>query len=268
LSAPNRRKITTALSKLKFLVVMDPLQTETARFWENYGEHNDVDPSKIQTEVIELPTPASPKRTGRWSIPGAGCNGTGQGGTPPGEAKHDNWIMAQIFLRLRALYQKEGGTVPEPIVNLDWRYKDPGDPTPEELAKELNGYANEDITDPNDPTKVVIAKGKQLVNFSVLRDDGKNILRLLDLLRLLQRGGQQHGPPRQTDPDNTGVFPNWAWSWPLNRRIIYNRASADVDGNPGIRAASCCGGTAASGPDTTFPTSRRMPSPMSSARSS
>jgi formate dehydrogenase major subunit len=56
LSAPNRRKITTALSKLKFLIVMDPLQTETARFWENYGEHNDVDSSSIQTEVIELPT--------------------------------------------------------------------------------------------------------------------------------------------------------------------------------------------------------------------
>ena len=62
-----------------------------------------------------------------------------QGATPPGEAQHDIWIMAQIFLRLRALYQKEGGTVPEPIVNLDWRYKDPGDPTPEELAKEING---------------------------------------------------------------------------------------------------------------------------------
>ena len=56
LSFPNRRKITDALSKLKFLVVMDPLQTETARFWENHGEYNDVDPAKIQTEVIELPT--------------------------------------------------------------------------------------------------------------------------------------------------------------------------------------------------------------------
>src|SRR5262249_61776051 len=56
LSFPNRKKLTAALSKLKFLVSIDPLQTETARFWENHGEHNDVDPSKIQTEVFELPS--------------------------------------------------------------------------------------------------------------------------------------------------------------------------------------------------------------------
>src|SRR5208282_2707971 len=173
LSAPNRRKITTALSKLKFLVVMDPLQTETARFWENHGEHNEVDPSAIETEVIELPTTCFAEDEGSLTNSGRWLQWHWAGGTPPGEAKTDTWIMAQLYLRLKALYQKEGGTVPEPIVNLDWRYKDPGDPTPEELAKELNGYALDDITDPNDPTKVVIAKGKQLVNFSVLRDDGK-----------------------------------------------------------------------------------------------
>jgi formate dehydrogenase major subunit len=153
------------------------------------------------------------------------------GATPPGEAKHDNWIMAQIFLRLRALYQKEGGAVPEPIVNLDWRYKDPGEPTPEELAKELNGYASEDITDPNDPTKVVIAKGKQLVNFSVLRDDGKTTCGCWIYSGCFNEAGNNMARRDNTDPDSTGVFPNWAWSWPLNRRVLYNRASADVDGN-------------------------------------
>ncbi len=56
LALSNRGKVTAALSKLKFLVVMDPLQTETAHFWQNHGEHNDVDPASIQTEVIELPT--------------------------------------------------------------------------------------------------------------------------------------------------------------------------------------------------------------------
>ena len=55
LSFPNRKKCTAALSKLKFLVTMDPLETETSRFWENHGEHNDVDPTQIQTEVIQLP---------------------------------------------------------------------------------------------------------------------------------------------------------------------------------------------------------------------
>ena len=232
LSAPNRRKITTALSKLKFLVVMDPLQTETARFWENYGEHNDVNSSSIQTEVIELPTTCFAEETGSLVNSGRWLQWHWAGGTPPGEAKHDNFIMGQIFLRLRALYQKEGGTVPEPIVNLDWRYKDPGEPTPEELAKELNGYANEDITDPNDPTKVVIAKGKQLINFSVLRDDGKTTCGCWIYSGCFNEAGNNMARRDNTDPDNTGVFSNWAWSWPLNRRVLYNRASADVDGNP------------------------------------
>jgi formate dehydrogenase major subunit len=232
LSAPNRRKIAASLAKLKFLVVMDPLQTETARFWENYGEHNDADPAKIQTEVIELPTTCFAEETGSLVNSGRWLQWHWTGGTPPGEAKHDTWIMAQIFMRLRALYEKEGGALPEPILKLDWRYKDPGEPAPEELAKELNGYANEDITDPNDPTKVVIAKGKQLVNFSVLRDDGKTSCGCWIYSGCFNEQGNNMARRDNHDPDNTGVFPNWAWSWPLNRRVIYNRASADVEGNP------------------------------------
>ena len=93
--------MTAALSKLKFLVVMDPLQTETARFWENHGEHNDVDPPSIQTEVIELPTTCFAEETGSLVNSGRWLQWHWAGGTPPGEAKHDNWIMGQIFLRLQ-----------------------------------------------------------------------------------------------------------------------------------------------------------------------
>jgi formate dehydrogenase major subunit len=53
---PNKAKIASALTKLKLLVIIDPLDTETARFWENHGEYNNADPSKIQTEVIQLPS--------------------------------------------------------------------------------------------------------------------------------------------------------------------------------------------------------------------
>ena len=233
LSAPNRRKITTALSKLKFLVVMDPLQTETARFWENYGEHNDVD--RCQHPDRGHRTADNMLRRGNriaGEFRALAAMALGRRQRHPARPSMTTGSWAQIFLRLRALYQKEGGTVPEPIVNLDWRYKDPGEPTPEELAKELNGYATEDITDPNDPTKVVIAKGKQLVNFSVLRDDGKTTCGCWIYSGCFNEAGNNMARRDNTDPDNTGVFPNWAWSWPLNRRVLYNRASADVDGNP------------------------------------
>ncbi len=230
LSFPNRKKITTALSKLKFLVVMDPLQTETARFWENHGEHNEVESAKIQTEVIELPTTCFAEDTGSLVNSGRWLQWHWAGGTPPGEGKHDAWIMAQIFLRLKALYQKEGGAVPEPIVNLDWRYKDPNEPSPDELAKELNGAALEDIMDPNDPTKVLIAKGKQLPGFAALRDDGKTNGACWIYSGSYTEAGNQMARRDTSDPDETGAFSKWAWSWPANRRVLYNRASADING--------------------------------------
>jgi formate dehydrogenase major subunit len=230
LSFPNRKKITTALSKLKFLVVMDPLQTETARFWQNHGEHNDVDTAKIQTEVIELPTTCFAEDTGSLVNSGRWLQWHWAGGTPPGEAKHDTWIMGQIYLRLKALYQKEGGPVPEPIVNLDWRYKDPAEPSPDELAKELNGAALEDILDPNDPTKVLIAKGKQLPGFAALRDDGKTNGACWIYSGSYTEAGNQMARRDTSDPDETGAYPKWTWSWPANRRILYNRASADING--------------------------------------
>jgi formate dehydrogenase major subunit len=230
LSFPNRKKITAALSKLKFLVVMDPLQTETARFWQNHGEHNDVDTAKIQTEVIELPTTCFAEDTGSLVNSGRWLQWHWAGGTPPGEAKHDTWIMGQIYLRLKALYQKEGGPVPEPIVNLDWRYKDPAEPSPDELAKELNGAALEDIMDPNDPTKVLIAKGKQLPGFAALRDDGKTNGACWIYSGSYTEAGNQMARRDTSDPDETGAYPKWTWSWPANRRILYNRASADING--------------------------------------
>jgi len=232
LSAPNRKKVTTALSKLKYLVVMDPLQTETARFWENHGEHNDVNPAAIQTEVIELPATCFAEDEGSLVNSGRWLQWHWAGGTPPGEAKSDNWIMAQIFLRLRALYQKEGGAFPDPILKLDWHYKEPGEPSPEELAKELNGSALEDITDLNDPTKIVVAKGKQLPGFAVLRDDGKTACACWIYSGSFTEAGNQMARRDTSDPDETGAYPKWAWSWPANRRIMYNRASADTTGKP------------------------------------
>jgi len=232
LSFPNRRKITDALSKLKFLVVMDPLQTETARFWQNHGEYNDVDPSKIQTEVIELPTTCFAEDEGALVNSGRWLQWHWAGGTPPGEAKSDSWILAQLYLRLKALYEKEGGAFPDPIVNLDWRYADPSSPKAEELAKELNGYATEDITDPNDLTTVVMQRGKQVASFAALRDDGKTASGCWIYSGCYTEAGNNMARRDTSDPDSTGLYPKWSWSWPLNRRIMYNRASADTNGNP------------------------------------
>ena len=232
LAFPNRRKLTTALSKLKLLVIMDPLDTETARFWENHGEYNDVDTTNIRTEVFQLPSTCFAEDTGSLTNSARWLQWHWAGGTPPGEAKSDVWIMAQLGQRLKALYQKEGGTFPDPIVNLTWNYKDPGDPTPEELAMELNGSVLETVTDPADSTKVLLEKGKQLGSFAVLRDDGTTACGSWIYSGCFNEAGNNMARRDNTDPDNAGVFGKWAWSWPLNRRILYNRASADVSGKP------------------------------------
>ena len=230
LSAPNRGKITASLSKLKFLVVMDPLQTETSRFWKDEGVHNDVKPESIQTEVFELPTSCFAEDEGSLVNSGRWLQWHWPGQEPPGEAKADTWIMAQLHMRLRELYRKEGGAFPDPIVNLHWPYRDPMDPQPDEMAKELNGYVVSTVTDPADPSKVLLEKGKQVDAFGQLRDDGSTACGCWIYSGSWTERGNMMARRDTNDPGNTGAYSNWAFSWPANRRILYNRASADLDG--------------------------------------
>jgi formate dehydrogenase major subunit len=232
MSFPNKAKISGALAKLKFLVVMDPLQTETARFWQNHGEFNDADPASIQTEVFELPTSCFAEDEGsltnssrwlQWHWPGA---------EPPGEARNDNWIMAQVYLRLKQLYETEGGAFPAPIRDLVWPYSLPDSPTAEEIAREINGRALEDVPDPKDPTQILVAAGKQVDGFAQLTDDGKTACGCWIYSGCYTEAGNMMARRDTSDPAEAGLAPKWSWSWPVNRRILYNRASADPQGRP------------------------------------
>ena len=232
LAFPNRGKMTEAFSKLKLLVVMDPLETETAAFWENHGIYNDVDTASIQTEVLELPSTCFAEDEGATVNSGRWLQWHWAGATAPGEAKTDTWIMANIFLRLRELYRTEGGRVPEPVVNLSWEYEDPAEPLASELAMELNGRALEDITDPADPTKVLIAKGEQLTTFGQMRADGSTNGGCWIYTGCWTPQGNMMARRDNADPGGMGTFQNWSFSWPANRRVLYNRASCDLDGKP------------------------------------
>ncbi len=229
---PNRAKMTSALSKLKFMVVMDPLQTETARFWENHGEYNDVDPKSIQTEVFELPTTCFAEDEGSLSNSSRWLQWHWPAQPPPGEARTDIDIMAALYGRMKRLYEQEGGAFPDPILNLNWPYALADAPTPDELAKEINGYSLETITDPTDPTKVLLPAGKQLEGFAQLRDDGKTACGCWVYSGCYPERGNQMARRDNSDPGDRGIAPNWAWSWPANRRVLYNRASCDPQGKP------------------------------------
>ena len=234
LSFPNRKKITAALSKLKFLVVMDPLRDRDGAV---LGEprraqrrRHRADPDRGHSSCRR---PALPRTTGSLANSGRWLQWHWAGGTPPGEAKSDIWIMAQIYLRLKALYEKEGGAVPEPILNLDWRYKDPGraDAGRARQGDQRLGARGRHRPERSDQDRSC-RRASRSSSFAALRDDGKTACGCWIYSGCFNEAGNNMARRDNSDPDDTGAFPKWAWSWPANRRILYNRASADIDGKP------------------------------------
>lgn len=230
LSVPNKTKMSAALSKLKFLVSIDPLETDTIRFWENHGDANPVDPSQIQTEVFMLPSTCFAEDEGSFTNSSRTLSWRWKAANGPGESRNDARIIAELFLRIRELYQKEGGTAPEPVLNVDWAYADPMYPSPDELLRELNGKALADIPDPADPLKVQYKAGQQIASFAHLKDDGSTMAACWIYTGVYTEKGNIAARRDNADPSGKNVFPNWGFAWPANRRVLYNRASADPSG--------------------------------------
>ena len=248
---PNKKKIIGGLSKLKFLVIIDPLNTETAEFWKNYGEHNDVKSEEIQTTVFRFPSTCFAEEDGSLTNSSRWLQWHLKGAEPPGEAKGDPEIIAEIFTRMKAAYVKEGGTFPDAIVNLTWPYLQPANPSAEELAKESNGKALSDVFDPKDPTKVLAKAGEQLSGFGQLRDDGSTSAGCWIYTGSWTQAGNQMARRDNADPYGIGQTLNWAWAWPANRRVLYNAASTNVNGKPwnGKRKLMAWGGERWGGSD-------------------
>ncbi len=116
-------------------------------------------------------------------------------------------------------------------LNLTWPYRNPAAPSAEELAMEYNGKALVDITDPKDPTKVLRACGASSCRASrMLRDDGSTACGCWIYSGAWTPAGNQMARRDNSDPTGIGQTLGWAWAWPANRRILYNRASSDPAG--------------------------------------
>ncbi len=230
LSVPNRAKVASGLSKLKWLVVMDPLLTDTAQFWKNYGEFNDVNSADIQTEVFVMPSGLFAEEEGSISNTGRILQWHWPAAEPPGQAKSDMEILGELFLKVRGLYAAEGGAFPDPIQKLSWSYRNPHEPSADELLREINGKALTDLLDPADPTKVIRKAGEQLDGFAQLRDDGSTTSACWIYSGAYTEKGNMTARRDNSDPSGKGIHGNWGFSWPANRRILYNRASADANG--------------------------------------
>jgi formate dehydrogenase major subunit len=226
---PNSQKNIDALKKADWLVVCDIYPEETSSFWNSPGIAAG-ETKNIKTEVYRLPGAGFAEKDGTFVNSARWLQWKWAAVPTPGEAMLDQEILARIFLKVRDLYSKEGGKFPDPILNLAWNYTVPTNPSLAEVAKDLNGRAIEDVTDK--ASAQVMKAGQQLPGFSWLRDDGStssgNWLYCgswTEAGALTQRRGTE-------DPSGLGIYPNWAWSWPMNRRVLYNRASCDLNGNP------------------------------------
>lgn len=227
---PHKAKVVEGLSKLKFFVIMDPLAVETGEFWKNYGEFNDVDPSKIGTEVFRLPTTCFAEDDGSITNSARWLQWHEKAAPPPGESLADTEIIGRLMLRIKALYKAEGGAFPDPILNLTWNYANPSYPSASELAREYNGRALADIRD--EQGNLLRREGELLDDFSQLRADGTTACGCWIYSGAWTEQGNMMARRDNSDPFDLGVTLGWAWAWPMNRRLLYNRASARPDGTP------------------------------------
>jgi formate dehydrogenase major subunit len=227
---PNSRKNIEALKRADFLVVCELYPEETAEFWRAPGISKD-DMKNINTTVYRLPGAGFAEKDGTFVNSARWLQWKYVAVPPPGNAKVDQEILARIFLKVRELYQKEGGKFPDPILNLTWAYTTPENPSLGEVAKEINGKALADLTDPAQPG-VTIKAGQQLPGFAWLKDDGTTACGNWLYSGSWTEAGAQMQRRGTDDPSGLGIYQNWAWSWPANRRVMYNRASCDPSGRP------------------------------------
>jgi formate dehydrogenase major subunit len=226
---PNSQKNIDALKKADWLVVCEIYPDETSSFWQSPGISTD-EMKNIKTEVYRLPGAGFAEKDGTFVNSARWLQWKWAAVPPPGDCQLDQAILSKIFLKVRDLYKKEGGKFPDPILNLTWNHLDPNNPSLAELAKELNGRAISDVTD--EPTKTTMKAGQQLPGFSWLRDDGSTSSGNWLYCGSWTEAGALIQRRATDDPSGLGIYPNWGWSWPMNRRVLYNRASCDLNGKP------------------------------------
>jgi formate dehydrogenase major subunit len=224
---PNSQKNIDALKKADWLVVGEIYPDETSEFWRAPGTSAD-EMKKIQTTVYRLPCAGFAEKDGTFVNSARWLQWKNAALPTPGDARLDQDILAQIFLKVRDLYKK-GGKFPDPILAARWTYTQPDHPALSEIAREINGSALADITD---ATGASLKAGQQLPGFAWLKDDGTTASGNWLYCGSWTEAGNQMARRGTEDPSGLGLYSTWAWSWPANRRVMYNRASCDINGKP------------------------------------
>ncbi|OPY91414.1 MAG: Formate dehydrogenase subunit alpha precursor [Syntrophus sp. PtaU1.Bin208] len=231
-STPNTTKVRKAMENLDWLVGENIFNNETYEFWRGPG----VDPKKIKTECFLLPAAATMEKEGSQSNSGRMIQWKYKAAEAPGDGLPVGEIEIKIMKAVKELYVKEGGPNAEPIVNLYWDYLDgKGHFDALKVCKRMNGVFLQDtvIEDKAKGTKTEYKKGQLVPGFGNLQDDGSTAAGNWVHCGSFGADGENKMAKRgKEDPTGLGIYPNWAYVWPVNRRIMYNRASCDPTGKP------------------------------------
>ena len=223
-SFPNTNKMRKALDNLDWMVCAELHNSETTDNWHRPG----VDPKKMKTEVFLLPSAHRVEKAGTISNSGRWLLWFDKAVEPAGEARNFADMFVPLINKLRELYKAEGGKLPEALLKMNW----PEKYDPEEWTRRINGFFWADTKIGNRLYK----KGDLVPAFGNLQADGTT-----SSLNLLYTGSyteDEGNKSKRRDPTQTpmqaaiGLYPNWSWCWPVNRRILYNRASVDLNGKP------------------------------------
>jgi formate dehydrogenase major subunit len=215
---PGARVEREAMRKLDWCVVRDPFLVETADFWKLDG----VDPATVETEVFFLPAAWPPEKDGSFTNTQRMLQWHEKAVDPPGEARSETWFMVHLGRRLRELYAGSQEERDQPLLAMTWDYPLEGklqEPSAQAVAEEISGYR--------------VADGAQVAGFAELRDDGSTACGCWIYSGVVPEKGVNLAARRERDrPGEQTNHSRWGWAWPNNRRILYNRASADPDGQP------------------------------------
>lgn len=228
-SGANAGKVRKALTKLDWMVSVNLFDSETSLFWRGPG----MKPEEIKTEVFQLPVSSFVEKEGSLTNSGRWVQWRYKAVEPLGQTKSDGWIVHELHRRVKTLYEKEGGTFPDPVVKLHWPYR----VTENEIdtitvAKEINGFFTVDKVIDGKTYK----KGTQVPGFALLQNDGSTASGNWLYCGSFTEDGNMMTRRKKSDPTGLGMYPEWSWCWPVNRRILYNRASVDDSGVPRNKA--------------------------------
>ena len=217
----NARMQRMGLANLDWLVVRDLVMIESATFWKNGPEieTGEMRTEDIKTEVFFLPAAAHTEKSGSFTNTQRMLQWHHTAVEPAGDARSDLWFTYHLGRRIRAKLAGSQAEMDRPVLDLTWDYPIEGsqdEPSADAVLAEVNGWD---------------ADGNPLSAYTQLKSDGSTTCGCW-IYCGVRAGGVNQAARRKPGQEQSWVAPEWGWAWPANRRILYNRASADPDGKP------------------------------------